>query len=29
MQKAFTEAGLTSRIFELDPSTEGAEVMIF
>lgn len=28
MQKAFSEAGLSSRVFELDTSTEGAEVMI-
>ena len=28
MQKAFAKAGLSSRIFELEPSTEGAEVMI-
>ncbi len=28
MQKAYAKAGLSSRIFELEPSTEGAEVMI-
>ena len=28
MQKAYTKAGLSSRIFELEPSAEGAEVMI-
>ena len=28
MQQAYAKAGLTSRIFELEPSAEGAEVMI-